>query len=70
MNFFVEEFAKLNIALPEFGRYGVGVIFFPKEHDVSEECRKLFNKCADELNLKIIAYRKVPVNDAKLVLLH
>ena len=31
-----------------------------------EECRKLFNKCADELNLKIIAYRKVPVNDSEV----
>ncbi len=65
-SFFVEELSKRNIVLPEAGRYGVGVIFFPKEQDVLEECRKLFNKCADELNLKIITYRKVPVNDSEV----
>ena len=62
-DFFKEE---IGDSLPEFGRYGVGVIFFPKEQNVLEECRKLFNKCADELNLKIIAYRKVPVNDSEV----
>jgi glutamate synthase (NADPH/NADH) large chain len=57
-DFFVEECHKLDIALPEYGKYGVGVMFFPKEEHAYEESRKLFNKCADELNLKILGYRK------------
>src|SRR4249919_458859 len=60
--FFVEECLKSGITLPEYGKYGIGVVFFPKETELLEEARKLFNKCADELNLKIICYRKVPVN--------
>ena len=65
-DFFVQECAKIGIALPEFGRYGVGVIFFPKEDDAYEESKRLFNKCADELNLKVLGFRKVPVNDAEV----
>ncbi len=65
-DFFVEETAKLGIALPEFGRYGVGVVFFPKEEKAYEESKRLFNKCADELNLKILGFRKVPVHDAEV----
>src|SRR5882724_2918884 len=63
-DFFVEECNKLGTSLPEFGKYGVGVIFFPKEQDILEEAKRLFNKCADELNLKVLCYRKVPVNAA------
>ena len=33
-DFFVEESIKLGFALPEFGKYGVGVIFFPKDHEL------------------------------------
>jgi glutamate synthase (NADPH/NADH) large chain len=65
-DFFVHECAKLGFALPEFGRYGVGVIFFPKEDEAYEESKRLFNKCADELNLKVLGFRKVPVNDAEV----
>src|ERR1700743_2107241 len=59
-DFFVDECEKLEILLPDFGRYGVGVIFFPKEDDAYEESKRLFNKCADELNLKVLGFRKVP----------
>ncbi|MEP6683516.1 MAG: glutamate synthase large subunit, partial [Parafilimonas sp.] len=65
-DFFAEECATLGFSLPEFGRYGVGVLFFPKEADAYEESKRLFNKCADELNLKVLGYRKVPVNDAEV----
>ncbi len=64
--FFIDECFKLGITLPELGRYGVGVVFFPKEEDALEESKRLFLKCADELNLKILCYRKVPVNDAEV----
>jgi len=48
--------------LPPYGKYGVGVIFFPKEIRLREECRDIFNRCAEKLGLEILAYRKVPVN--------
>ncbi len=60
--FFFEECLKLNIHLPAYGKYGVGMIFFPKDLRLREECREIFNRCAEKLSLEILAYRRVPVN--------
>jgi glutamate synthase (NADPH/NADH) large chain len=60
--FFFDECIKLGVHLPAFGRYGVGVIFFPREIRLREECRDIFNRSAEKLGLEILAYRKVPVN--------
>ena len=60
--FFFEECLKMGVHLPAFGRYGVGVVFFPKEIKLREECRDIFNRTAEKLGLEILAYRKVPVN--------
>lgn len=60
--FFFDECLKLGVHLPSFGRYGVGVIFFPKEIRLREECRDIFNRSAEKLGLEVLAYRKVPVN--------
>ncbi|RPD50787.1 glutamate synthase large subunit [Paracnuella aquatica] len=60
--FFFDECVKLGVHLPSFGRYGVGVLFFPKDIRLKEECRDIFNRAAEKLGLEIIAYRKVPVN--------
>jgi len=60
--FFFDECLKLGVHLPSYGKYGVGVIFFPKEIRLREECRDIFNRSAEKLGLSIITYRKVPVN--------
>lgn len=60
--FFFDECIKQGVHLPSFGRYGVGVIFFPKELRLREECRDIFNRSAEKLGLEILCYRKVPVN--------
>ena len=60
--FFFDECIKLGVHLPPFGRYGVGVIFFPAEIRLREECRDIFNRAAEKFGLEILAYRKVPVN--------
>lgn len=60
--FFFEECLKLGVHLPSFGKYGVGVIFFPREIKLREECRDIFNRTAEKLGLEILTYRKVPVN--------
>lgn len=60
--FFFEECLKLNAHLPAFGKYGVGVLFFPKDVRLREECREIFNRATETLGLEIITYRKVPVN--------
>lgn len=60
--FFFDECIKLGVHLPSFGKYGVGVIFFPREIRLREECRDIFNRSAEKLGLEILTYRKVPVN--------
>ncbi|WP_121354554.1 glutamate synthase large subunit [Flavisolibacter nicotianae] len=60
--FFFDECLKLGVHLPPFGRYGVGVLFLPKDIRLREECRDILNRCAEKLGLEILLYRKVPVN--------
>jgi glutamate synthase (NADPH/NADH) large chain len=60
--FFFDECIKLGVHLPSYGRYGVGVVFFPRDIRLREECRDIFNRTADKLGLEVLAYRKVPVN--------
>jgi glutamate synthase (NADPH/NADH) large chain len=60
--FFFDECVKMGVHLPAFGKYGVGVIFFPKEIKLREECRAIFNRTAEKLGLEILTYRSVPVD--------
>ncbi len=60
--FFFDECIKLGVHLPPYGKYGVGVLFFPKEIRLREECRDIFNRSAETLGLEIMGYRRVPVN--------
>ncbi|HET9279903.1 MAG TPA: glutamate synthase large subunit, partial [Flavitalea sp.] len=60
--FFFDECIKLGVHLPSFGKYGVGVIFFPRDIRLREECRDIFNRTAEKMGLEVLAYRKVPVN--------
>ncbi|OLY92185.1 glutamate synthase (NADH) large subunit [Cnuella takakiae] len=60
--FFFDECVKLGVHLPSFGKYGVGVLLFPKDIRLKEECRDIFNRAAEKLGLEVLAYRKVPVN--------
>lgn len=60
--FFFDECIKLGVHLPPFGKYGVGVVFFPREIRLREECRAVFNRAAEKMGMEVLAYRKVPVN--------
>ena len=60
--FFFDECIRQGIHLPVYGKYGIGVLFFPKEIRLREECRDIFNRSAEKLGLEILGYRKVPVN--------
>ncbi|MFC2126348.1 glutamate synthase large subunit [Bacteroidota bacterium] len=61
--FFAKECDKLQIDLPETGQYGVGMLFFPKEESVREECRTILNINIKKLGFQLLGYRKVPVNN-------
>ncbi|HSU51821.1 MAG TPA: glutamate synthase central domain-containing protein, partial [Segetibacter sp.] len=60
--FFFDECIKTGIQLPAFGKYAAGMIFFPQDVPLREECRTIFNRSAEKLGLEVLHYRKVPVN--------
>jgi glutamate synthase (NADPH/NADH) large chain len=64
--FFFDECIKLNVHLPAYGKYGVGVILFPREIRLREACRAVLNRAAEKMGMEILAYRKVPVNPADI----
>ncbi|MCG8310005.1 MAG: glutamate synthase large subunit [Cytophagales bacterium] len=65
-DFLREECAKLGFELPDYGSYGVGMIFFPAEKEVREECRYILNKHIGELGFELIGYREVPTNNSTI----
>jgi glutamate synthase (NADPH) large chain len=64
--FFFDECIRLGVHLPPYGKYGIGVLFFPQDIRLREECRDVFNRCAEKLGLEVLAYRKVPVNNEEV----
>ncbi|ELR72211.1 Glutamate synthase [NADPH] large chain [Fulvivirga imtechensis AK7] len=61
-HFYKNECEKLGITLPEFGAYGVGMLFFPTNKSVREECKSILEKHAKELGFEVLGYRPVPVD--------
>ncbi|MEL6355840.1 MAG: glutamate synthase large subunit, partial [Bacteroidota bacterium] len=60
--FFKRKMAEKGKELPEFGRFGVGMIHFPADKQLQDQCRFMFADYADELGLELIDYRKVPTD--------
>ncbi|HCC32232.1 MAG TPA: glutamate synthase large subunit [Marinilabiliales bacterium] len=58
--FFRSECDKIGIELPPFGSYGVGMVYFPGDVKLREECRKLLNVHVAELGFELLGYRDVP----------
>ena len=56
--FFFQECLKLNVHLPSFGKYAVGVLFFPKNPRLKEACRETFNRAAEKLGFEKIIVSK------------
>ena len=64
--FFVKKCQELEFDLPEFGKYGVGVIFFPKDKNLRNQCRVLLNDYIDEMGFELLGYRKIPTDNEEL----
>ncbi|MBN8681754.1 MAG: glutamate synthase large subunit [Chitinophagales bacterium] len=60
--FFFEACLANGVHLPAFGNYGVGMIFFPQDLRLREECRDIFERTAEKLGLPVLCWRSVPVN--------
>lgn len=64
--FFKEEAQKLGVILPSEGDYAVGMFFLPVDSTEQKACVNIFEKLCYEENLKILAWRSVPVNKSVL----
>ena len=64
--FFRYKSRELGFDLPEFGAYGVGVVFFPSDRSLRSQCRVLFNDYIDEGGFELLGYRKVPTDNELL----
>ena len=56
----------LHFDLPERGKYGVGVCFFPTDGDLIEELQLFISECAKQEALEYIGERLVPVDSSIL----
>jgi glutamate synthase (NADPH/NADH) large chain len=64
--FFLDECTKLGLALPQYGDYGVGMVFFPQDVRLKEECRDILNRKIKQLKLDLIGYRQVPTSNQEI----
>ncbi len=64
--FFVKKCREKGFLLPDFGTYGVGMVFFPADRNLRKQCRFLFNDYIDELGFDLLGYRKVPTDHEEL----
>ncbi len=65
-DFLVDKCRESGFDLPAFGEYGVGMVFFPADRTLSEQCRFLFDDYVDELGLELLGYRKVPIDNEEV----
>ncbi|MCK4974930.1 MAG: glutamate synthase subunit alpha, partial [Sulfurimonas sp.] len=54
------------IDLPEFGHYGIGVVFLPKAPEAYAECKTIVENCIEELGQEFIGWRRVPTANESL----
>lgn len=65
-DFFVKKARENGFELPAFGEYGVGVVFFPQDRILRNQCRALLNDYIDEMEFDLLGYRMVPTDDESL----
>jgi glutamate synthase (NADPH/NADH) large chain len=63
-DFYKKKCSALNIKLPNAGRYGTGLIFFPTDENRKQACRSIIEEAARKLDLTILGYRKVPTHSS------
>ncbi len=53
-------------SLPQTGRYGLGMFFFPRPPDLQVQCRAIVEEVLREEGLRIVGWREAPVNETVL----
>lgn len=61
-----DEALKYGIDIADPGQYGVGMLFFPQNNFIRQECKEIIEQSSEKLGLKILGYRPVPVSNIDL----
>ncbi len=64
--FFTRICHELNIALPEYGHYGAGMVFLPNDAAQQQNCIDQFNQIVEEEGQQVLGWRDVPTDDSPL----
>src|SRR5262245_19669998 len=64
--FLRQEAGKLGISLPESGRYGVGMVFLPRDPDSRRRCEEILEASAAQTGQKVLGWRDVPTNNSQI----
>ena len=64
--FFQKKCTELGFSLPDFGEYGVGVLFLPNDKSLRTQCKVLLDDYIDEMGFELLGYRKVPTDGEDL----
>lgn len=61
-----DSMAEKGVTLPQPGDYAVGMVFFPGDADIREECRAVLVRNAERLGLPLLGWRLVPKDNSTL----
>jgi glutamate synthase (ferredoxin) len=61
--FLRQEAAKLHIALPPAGEYGVGMVFLPRDEPSRERCERAFEKVVRDEGQQVLGWRTMPTDN-------
>jgi glutamate synthase (ferredoxin) len=64
--FLRQEAARLNIALPPPGGYGVGLVFLPRDPANRERCERTFEKIVRDEGQRVLGWRTVPTDNSSI----
>ncbi|EIM77676.1 ferredoxin-dependent glutamate synthase [Nitritalea halalkaliphila LW7] len=62
-SFLAEVTQRSGITLPDAGRYGVGMVFFPRNAQLYKKSKEQFNGLIKQHGFKLLGYRQVPVDE-------
>jgi len=58
--FFLAECRRLGISLPKPSRYGIGMVFGPKNTEIRDQCDRMLESAISHYGMKVIGWRDVP----------
>ncbi len=64
--FLAQECQLAGFSLPQPGNYAAGHVFMPRDQRVRENCERIWSRIIAEEGLRLIGWRKVPVDNASL----